>query len=218
MNRYTLCKIFKAFSHLNYRVTVTGTECICPEGVHLMMPNHTAYIDPVLLAGEFWHIPFRPMVDERFLRHPIFGPGIRLGDPILVPDLGKSALSREEGARIAASLTGIALDALRDGKDLLFYPSGHIKLRDTESIGNRRMAYEVCRDLPEGVQVLLCRVRGLEGSYFSKLKTTWRWRRRVTIHIEDHTDELRHLAQTLTRREFNQHLEDWYNQNEQMAK
>jgi CCR4-NOT transcriptional regulation complex NOT5 subunit len=75
------------------------------------------------------------------------------------------------------------------------------------------MAYEVCRELPAGVRVILCRMRGLESSQWSKLKPKeHKWRRTVTLHFEDHTDELQRWAKTLERREFNEKLENWYNQ------
>ena len=135
-------------------------------------------------------------------------------DAIEVPDLNKSAMSREESVAEAEQLSRIAIGSLAAGKQLCFYPSGHVKTIDKEIIGNRRMAYEVCRELPAGVRVILCRMRGLEGSYWSKLKPKkWKLRRTVTMHFEDHTDELREWAQTMDRRTFNQQLENWYNDN-----
>lgn len=123
-------------------------------------------------------------------------------------------MSREEGVAAAGRLSRIAIDSLAAGKQLCFYPSGHVKTIDKEIIGNRRMAYEVCRELPAGVRVILCRMRGLEGSYWSKLKPKkWKLRRTVTMRFEDHTDELREWAQTMDRRTFNQQLENWYNDN-----
>lgn len=152
------------------------------------------------------------MSDELFCRHWFYGYILRKADTIEVPDLTKSAMSREEGAAAASQLSRIAIDSLAEGKQICFYPSGHVKTVDKEIIGNRRMAYEVCRELPEGVRVILCHMRGLESSRWSKLQPKqWKWRRTVTIRFEDHTDELRRLANTLDRRDFNRWLEDWYN-------
>ena len=50
------------------------------------------------------------------------------------------------------------------------------------------------------------------GVYFSKLKTTWAWRRTVTMHFEDKTEEVCRWAQTMDRRTFNEQLEAWYNE------
>ena len=111
----------------------------------------------------------------------------------------------------ASRLSRIAIDSLAEGKQLCFYPSGHVKTVDCEVIGNRRMAYEVCLELPDGVRVVLCRMRGLESSRFSKLKPKkWKWRRTVTMHFEDHTEDVRTWAKTMDRRTFNEQLEKWY--------
>jgi len=212
MNRYTLGKIVKFFFHWHYDVQVTGEELLRDGSTHLVMPNHTAYIDPLILFSEEWWLPLCPMSDELFMRHWFYGYILRKADAIEVPDLNKSAMSREEGVAAASQLSRIAIDSLAAGRQICFYPSGHVKTIDREVIGNRRMAYEVCRELPENVRVILCRMRGLESSRWSKLKPKQRkWRRTVTMVFEDHTDELRQWAQTLTRREFNEKLENWYN-------
>lgn len=213
MNRFTLGKIIKFFLHWHYDVRVEGEELLRDKSVHLVLPNHTAYMDPLILFSELWWLPISPMVDELFMRHWLYGRVLRLGDAIEVPDLNKSAMSREEGAAAASQLSRIAIDCLATGKQICFYPSGHVKTIDKEVIGNRRMAYEVCRELPAGVRVILCRMRGLETSRWSKLKPKkWKWRRTVTLHFEDHTDQLHNAAQSLTRRDFNQLLENWYNE------
>lgn len=213
MNRFTLGKIIKFFLHWHYDVRITGEELLRDNSVHLVLPNHTAYMDPLILFSELWWLPISPMADELFMRHWLYGRVLRLGDAIEVPDLNKSAMSREEGAAAASQLSRIAIDSLAQGKQICFYPSGHVKTIDREVIGNRRMAYEVCRELPQGVRVILCRMKGLESSRWSRLKPKkWKWRRTVTLHFEEHTDELRNWAQTLDRRAFNEKLENWYNE------
>lgn len=215
MNRYTIGKIFKFLFRLHYDIQVTGEELLRDDSTHLVLPNHTAYVDPLILFSQVWWLPIQPMSDELFMRHPVYGYILRKADAIEVPDLNKSAMTREEGAQAAGQLSRIAIDSLADGKQLCFYPSGHVKLVDKEIIGNRRMAYEVCHELPQNVRVILCRMRGLESSRWSKLKPKqWKWRRTVTIHFEDHTDDVRTWAQTLSRREFNEKLEEWYNAHE----
>ena len=212
MNRYTLGKLVKFFFHWHYDIRVTGEELLRDNSVHLVLPNHTAYIDPLILFSEERWLPISPMVDELFMRNKFYGHILKKADAIEVPDLNKSAMSREEGAAAASQLSRIAIDSLAAGKQLCFYPSGHVKTIDKEVIGNRRMAYEVCRKLPENVRVILCRMRGLESSRFSKLKPKqWKWRRTVTLHFEDHTEDVRQWAQTLERRAFNEQLENWYN-------
>lgn len=213
MNRYTLGKIVKFFFHWHYDIRVTGEEYLRDDATHLVMPNHTAYVDPLILFSEEWWLPISPMVDELFMRNKFYGHILKKADAIEVPDLNKSAMSREEGVAAASQLSRIAIESLAAGKQLCFYPSGHVKTIDREVIGNRRMAYEVCRELPAGVRVILCRMRGLETSRFSKLKPKeWKWRRTVTMVFEDHTDDVCQWAQTLDRRAFNEQLENWYNE------
>ena len=215
MDRYTIGKIFKFLFHCHYDIQMTGEELLRDKVTHLVLPNHTAYVDPLILFSEVWWLPIRPLTDELFMRHWLYGYIMRKADAIEVPDLNKSAMSREEGAAVAGQLSRIAIDSLAEGKELCFYPSGHVKTVDKEIIGNRRLAYEVCRELPEGVKVILCHMRGLESSRWSKLRPKkWKWRRTVTIHFEDHTDDVREWAQTLSRREFNERLEEWYNRGE----
>ena len=212
IDRYDIGKFFKCLFFLHYDIRVTGEELLRDDSTHLVLPNHTAYVDPLILFSQEWWLPICPMADELFMRHKVFGWVLRKADAIEVPDLNKSAMSREEGAAVAGQLSRIAIDNLAAGKQICFYPSGHVKTVDKEIIGNRRMAYEVCRELPENVRVVLCRMRGLESSRFSKLKPKqWKWRRTVTLHFEDHTADVREWAQTLTRREFNEKLEEWYN-------
>lgn len=212
MNRYTLGKIVKFFFHWHYDVQVVGEELLRDKSTHLVLPNHTAYIDPLILFSEMWWLPISPMVDELFMRKRFYRHILNKADAIEVPDLNKSAMSREEGAAVAGQLSRIVLDSLNAGKQICFYPSGHVKTVDKEIIGNRRLAYEVCRELPEEVHVVLCRMRGLEGSQWSKLKPKkWKWRRTVTMVFEDHTADVRRWAQTLDRRAFNEKLENWYN-------
>ena len=213
MNRFTLGKIVKFFFHWHYDIRVTGEELLRDDSTHLVLPNHTAYIDPLILFSEEWWLPISPLSDELFMRHWFYGYILRKADAIEVPDLLKAdGEGLKAKAEAASQLSRIAIDSLAAGKQICFYPSGHVKTIDKEVIGNRRMAYEVCRELPAGVRVILCRMRGLETSRWSKLKPKqWKWRRTVTLHFEDHTDDLRLWAQTLTRREFNERLEEWYN-------
>ena len=213
MDRYTFGKICKFFFHLHYDIRVTGEELLRDGSTHLVLPNHSAYVDPLLLFSEEWWLPIRPLVDELFMRHWLYGRILRMADAIEVPDMQKAdGDGLKAKAEAASRLSRIAIDSLAEGKEICFYPSGHIKTVDREVIGNRRMAYEVCRELPENVRVILCRMRGLESSRFSKLKPKqFKWRRTVTLHFEDHTDDVSTWAQTLERRDFNIQLENWYN-------
>ena len=151
------------------------------------------------------------MVDERFFRNRFFLPVLQMLDSVIVPDLEKSR--RRENVAQAQQLTNIALQSLQAGKDVIFYPSGHVALEPREVIGNRRLAYEVCQNLPDETEIILVRTTGLEDSLWSKQKTKrLRLRRKVKIECVEMTAEVRHWAtSSLDRRSFNQRLEKWYN-------
>ena len=103
MDRYTLGKLVKFFFHWHYDIQVTGEEVLRDGATHLVLPNHSAYIDPLILFSEEWWLPIRPLVDELFMRNKFYGHILRKADAIEVPDLNKSAMSREEGTAAAGT-------------------------------------------------------------------------------------------------------------------
>ena len=198
---------------------------------YLVLPNHPAMVDPMLVGVAFWKTPLKPLSDESFFYTGIVAPHVlkTLG-AVAVPDLRKHATAK--GATIARGLGDIVKSTLEDGSNVIFYPSGHIQTEpEYEEIGTRQLAYNICGDLPEGVRVIGVRTRGLWGSIWSRkgrktspsfvptfVKSVLLWffwspfvpRRRVTMHVEDMTDRVKEWSK-LTRLEFNRKLEEWYN-------
>ena len=105
MDRYIFGRNMKRLLRLHYDIRVTGEELLRDGKIHLVMPNHTAYIDPLVLFSQEWWLPIRPMSDELFMRHWLYGRVLRMADAIEVPDLYKSAMTREEGVAAAAKLS-----------------------------------------------------------------------------------------------------------------
>ena len=198
---------------------------------YLVLPNHPAMVDPMLVMAELHDLPLRPLVDEAFFKAGLVAPTVlRTVGAVAVPDLRKYRSAK--GATIARGLNEVVLKSLRDGGSVLFYPSGHVQSEaEVETVGTRQLAYNVCRELPDGVRVLGVRTRGLWGSIWSRkgrtsspafvptfLKGIFHWffitpfvpRRPVTMHVEDLTDRVRTWSR-LTRLEFNRELEKWYN-------
>lgn len=219
MTRTQVAKITRFFMHLHYDIRTEGGELLRDDKVHLLLPNHPAYVEPVMLCAEFAEVMLRPMTDEAFFRNPVYRWALNLAHAIVVPDLpATSADNREKSAAKARALTSTALQTLAEGNDLLFYPSGHIRRTPVEQIGNRRLAYEVCQGIFDPankeryarVRVIMLRTTGLDDSLTSKQKTRYTWRRKVTMHFEDMTEQLREWS-VLERRAFNEQLEQWYN-------
>ena len=218
-----------------YAVTVEGLENLhfqpSTSTSYLVIPNHPAMVDPMIVTAELWRTPLRPLSDESFFRTGLVAPMVlRTLGAVAVPDLRRHRSAA--GATVARGLGKVVRDALEDGGNVIFYPSGHIQTeRDVECIGTRQLAYNICRELPEGTEVIGIRTRGLWGSIWSRagrdsspafvptlVKSVLLWlfavpfmkRRQVTVHIENLTDRVREWSK-LTRLEFNRRLEEWYN-------
>jgi long-chain-fatty-acid--[acyl-carrier-protein] ligase len=211
--------------------SVSRQEAPCPTAAYLVLPNHPAMVDPMLVSLMFWKTPLKPLSDESFFHTGIVAPAVlRTLGAVAVPDLRKHRTAK--GATIARGLGDIVKNTLAGGGNVIFYPSGHIQTEpEHEDIGTRQLAYNICGDLPPGVRVIGVRTRGLWGSIWSRadrknspafvptfVKSVFLWffwspfvpRRRVTMHVEDLTDRVKEWSK-LTRLEFNRKLEEWYN-------
>lgn len=218
-----------------YKVIVDGQDVlddIAAEGsTVLVLPNHPAMVDPMLVGVTFCKTPLKPLCDESFFKAGIVAPDVlRTLGAVPVPDLRKNR--SRAGASIARALGDIVKSALKDGGNVIFYPSGHIQTENgLEDIGTRQLAYNICGDLPDKVRVIGVRTRGLWGSIWSRagrsdspafvptfIRSVFLWffwspfirRRRVEMHIEDITSRVVEWSQ-LSRLEFNAKLNNWYN-------
>ena len=213
-----------------YAVAVEGLASLARNQALLVLPNHPAMVDPMLVGAAFWETPLKPLVDEQFFKTGFIAPrALRTLGAVPVPDL--RAHRSKAGASIAHGLAGLVTDALAKGDNVVFYPSGHIYVENREEIGTRQLAYNVVKALPANARVVGVRTTGLWGSIWSRagrtqspkfvptlVRSVWLWfffapfapRRRVTMHVEDLTDRARDWARG-TRLEFNRQLEGWYN-------
>ena len=164
-----------------YKVEVDGLESVPQDKPLLVLPNHPAIVDPMLVTAEFYKTPLRPLCDESFFNAGIVAPHIlRTFGTIAVPDLRKHRTAKD--ASLARGLGDIVLSALRDGGNVIFYPSGHIQTEpDRDDIGNRQLAYNVCRAAfasekgaadaearDPDIRVVGVRTSGLWGSIWSR--------------------------------------------------
>ena len=210
-------------------------NCTIAQSPLLVLPNHPAMVDPMLVSLMFWKTPLKPLSDESFFHTGIVAPAVlRTLGAVPVPDLRKHRTAK--GASIARGLGDIVKSTLEDGGNVIFYPSGHIQTEpEHEDIGTRQLAYNICKDLGEAghrARIIGVRTRGLWGSIWSRagrttspafvptfIKSVLLWffwspfvrRRRVTMHVEDLTDRVKEWAQG-TRLEFNAKLNEWYNE------
>lgn len=214
---------------LRYRVRVTGVEKLRSlEGSMLVMPNHPAYVDPVIvLAHVRLKQQLRPIVHEGAFRHPLFYPFMRLVRAFVVPEI---STNRRQWRQQAIAMIDAVAAALNRGDSLLLYPSGRLTQTGMEVVGSARTASELLQRCPQA-HIVLVRTTGLWGSMFGCARTggspgltksllrAFGWllaslvfflpRRRVEIEI-DVLDRSR-LPGT-DRHELNPLLEQWYNQ------
>ena len=216
-----------------YKVELEGAVALAETTQsYLVLPNHPAMVDPMLVCAALSKVQLRPLVDEAFFKAGIVAPMVlRTVGAVAVPDLRKNRSAK--GARVARGLNEVILKTLCEGGSVIFYPSGHIQTeKDKDEIGTRQLAYNICKSLPENVKVIGVRTRGLWGSIWSRkgrtdspnfvvtfAKSIFLWffvspfkpRRKVTMQVVDLTAQTREWAAKLTRLEFNRELENWYN-------
>lgn len=225
-----------------YDVKFEGAGQFAEGKNYLIVPNHPALVDPMILVPELHHngVDICPLVDESFFSNGFLRHILSRFKAIRVPDFRKDNFwprlrvrpQRSSSVRRAKALAHTVLALLTAGENVLLYPSGHVSFNGRESIGNRQLAYNVISQLPQDVAVIAVRIRGLWGSMWSRAGKThappfiktlikailifpsvfFRERRRCSIVVEDITERAVEWSR-LTRSEFDRKLEDWYNLN-----
>ncbi len=167
--RFVVWLLARLLIPLRYRIRVRGWEHIGHlEGPVLLLPNHPAYIDPVLILTTFYG-EFRP----RTVLYEANFPGvvraflIRLLRAVPVPDLQRP--SQEAHQRTEEALAAV-IGGLRRGENFLLWPSGRAQRDGVERLGAARALTDILRQVPEA-NVVLVRTRGVWGSMFSYAPT-----------------------------------------------
>ena len=229
--RPMVCYFGKCFIRLHYTIRHINrnvVECQTSYRNVLILPQHTAVIDPLMLFSELYDIKLQPLVDEGFFKIAPIRHVLSLFDAVEVPDLRQS----RKGIEQVRKLDTIVSEQLDRGGNIIFYPSGHITTDGKESIGARHLAHSTCSRLPEHTKVVAIRIRGLWGSKWSRynrkqtpnivillavslllicsLVVLLMPRRKVTFEYIDITDDVRLWAQE-GKMSFNRHLEELYN-------
>lgn len=227
----TLCKFGQHILKLHYDIRLKNYESLkTVENQNLLLlVQHQAVIDPLIIFSLLDNFDIRPLSDSKYIKTPIVSRVLKMFDAVEVPDL---TLSRS-GLTQVLSLNEICINSLKSGRNILFYPSGHITLDGSESIGNRQLAYNVCSQLPDHTKVLAVKISGLWGSSWSRcgkkatpdlikllLKSIllicsgaifFIKKRRVNIEFVDITSSVKSQIGSMKRREFNIYLENIYN-------
>lgn len=239
INRNFLLWVGRWILHRRYKVQMLGNFQFDPRKNYMIIPNHPAIVDPLILVPELHHkkVDICPLVDESFFTNRIIRHILSMFNAIRVPDfrkinyrpIPKVRPELRSSAKRAKALEYSVLALLISNENVLLYPSGHVTTDGTESLGNRQLAYNVISQLPEGVQVVGVRMRGIYGSMFSRKNgrqappflstlvlgiiiwpfSLFRRRRKVSIYMEDVTEKVQEWSKG-TRQEFDKALETWY--------
>lgn len=172
--------------HRRYAVTLSGVEALKPDQINLVIPNHPAIVDPLILVPELYgqKINVRPLVDESYFSDRIARHLFALVNSVRVPDfrhvnfrsgvplLGRLTTIRRkrmDAYRRAKALCYTVLATLTEGGSILVYPSGHITTDGRERIQGRSLVYNVISQMPKDVRIIGVRMRGIYGSIWSRV-------------------------------------------------
>lgn len=167
--RLALWLLVRLLVPLRYRLRFQGWEQVGDlKGPVLLLPNHPAYIDPVLILAAFMRrFRPRPLLYEDNFSNPLFRPLMKLLDAVPVPDLDRP--SNEARQRAEGAVTEV-IQGLHRGENFVLWPSGRVQHDGVERLGPARALTDILQAVPD-VAVLLIRTHGLWGSMFSYAPT-----------------------------------------------
>ena len=164
-----LARILQRLLSLRYRITVTGLEQITQTRGVLVLPNHPAEIDPVIVTTLLWNLLHpRPVVLEGVYKLSLLNQILKRirAIPIADMDFDSGPYKRR---RIERTI-GQIVQSLEYGDNILMYPSGRLSVSGAERIGGASGVHSILSGYPNA-HVAVVKIRGLCGSIFSKATT-----------------------------------------------
>ena len=225
-----IARLYLFFLRRRYKLSVSGIELLTREGNSLIFPNHPAHIDAHLLGSLcVIHTDITPVVSEKYVHMPFVGMFLRKAKAIPVSDL---KFGNRDPYVLEKIIKGFG-DAIKAGRSPVIYPAGQIKFQAEDVIRNKQTAHYLVSDLPENINVLGVRIRGLWGSSWSTYSTGERPsflpnflkgigvifanliffcpKRKVSIEFVDITEKAKKEAKG-SRKSFNTFLENFYHE------
>lgn len=219
--------LLRVVFRLRYDIELRGFDSLPPLHGALMLANHPAELDPVVLVCFLWpQLRPHPVVLMTFYRLPFARPFLDLCRAIPFSDL-ETERNAESVRQLKQALHDVTT-ILHHGGNILLYPSGRLYRSGREVIGNASGTHLILSRAPD-VPVLLIRTRGFWGSSFScaqgekpdliraLLAGMWTLirnglffcpRRRIAIECQLAPPDFPRHAD---RRTLNRWLEDWFN-------
>jgi len=161
-----LSLLVKSLLGLRYRITVNGLDRINHKRGVLVLPNHPAEIDPVIVTTTLWDLLHpRPVVIEGMYNLPLLNPIMKRIRAIPMADMEFDS-GPYKRRRIQRTLDEIVY-ALQGGDNILLYPSGRLSVTGLERIGGASGVHSILKGYPNA-HIAVVKIRGLYGSIFSK--------------------------------------------------
>jgi long-chain-fatty-acid--[acyl-carrier-protein] ligase len=214
---------------LRYKVSINGLEQLDKNTPTLILPNHPALVDPMILLSHIYpHSNAIPVLSAAFYDLPVLKQFFKHVGAVRVSDLDGGS----RNINVLKDITRAVLKGFNRNKNIILYPSGQLAAKGKEKIFNKKSAHKIINKAPQNVRILGVRTTGLWGSMWSKAKTGksphffiqlmkgiffilanlifFLPRRKVTIEIEELSSRARDKAE-VGRKELNLFLEEFYN-------
>ncbi|MCL1985703.1 MAG: AMP-binding protein [Betaproteobacteria bacterium] len=148
-----------------YFITPYGDPIPQDGGPYLILANHPALIDPIIVYTHFAHLHPRPVMDENVLKR--FRRVAGRIDPIVVPDL-----SRGGDPAAVEQVVNQAVENLARGRSVLMWPGGRLQRDGRDVLKGRSGVWRIMKAMEiRGLnrpELILVRTEGLWGSRFSR--------------------------------------------------
>jgi len=143
-----LAGFVKAVLSLRYKITIKGVDLLQNSSPLLILPNHPALIDPVILLSHFYKDTNAiPVITSTFYDIPILKSFFSAVGAVRVSDL--SAGSRN--VNVLNDISRSVLKGFKRGNSIILYPSGQLASNGQEKIFNKKSAQKIVSKIPDEV-------------------------------------------------------------------
>jgi long-chain-fatty-acid--[acyl-carrier-protein] ligase len=161
-----LLALVRALLSLRYRVTVKGLDALGDKPLRgcLVLPNHPALIDPlIVLSALYPALEPTTLADRDQMKGAFRGWIVRNFRIHTIPD--PAVYGESSRPEVEAGLKACAAD-LRSGGNVVLYPAGRIMRTKREALRAASAVESILAEVPDA-RILVVRTTGLWGSGFS---------------------------------------------------
>ncbi|MDR0466525.1 MAG: AMP-binding protein, partial [Deltaproteobacteria bacterium] len=148
-----------------YFITPYGDPIPQDGGPFLILANHPALIDPLIVYAHFAHLRPRPVMDEALFNR--FRRLAKRFDPIVIPDL-----SRGGDPASVEQVVNQAAESLAQGRSVLMWPGGRLQREGRDVLKGKSGVWRIMKAMEyrglKRPELILVRTEGLWGSRFSR--------------------------------------------------